>query len=87
VDLREEMPTRAKQTAKTGNFVLSLIGKGALLAAAVWDVVEIFRPLQDAETGDFVIANLAQANWPLVAIVTAGGAAVWGVCALINKNK
>ncbi len=87
VDLREAMPTRAKQTANSGSFVLSLIGKAALLVAAVWDVVEIFRPLQDAETGDFVITNLSLVNWLPVGIVTAAGVAVWGVCAIINKAK
>lgn len=87
VDLREAMPTRAKLTAKSGSFVLSLIGKAALLVAAVWDVIEIFRPLQDAESGDFVITNLALVNWLLVGIVTAVGVAVWGVCAMIGKRK
>ena len=87
VDLREEMPTRAKLTAKSGSFVLSLIGKAAVLVAAVWDVIEIFRPLQDAETGDFVITNLALVNWLLVGIVTAVGVTVWGVCAMISKAK
>ena len=87
VDLREEMPTRAKQVAKSGSFALSLIGKAALLAAAVWDVVEIFRPLQDAETGDFVITNLALVNWGVVGVVTAAGIALWGVCTLINGKK
>lgn len=88
VDLREDIPTRSKQTAKNGgSFALPLIGKAALLTAAVWDVVEIFRPLQDAETGDFVITNLSLVNWGLVGIVTAAGLAVWGVCALINKKK
>ena len=87
VDLQEEMPTRAKQTAKNGSFVLPLIGKAAVLVAAVWDVVEIFRPLQDAETGDFVITNLALVNWGLVGIVTAVGVAIWGVCAMIGKAK
>ena len=81
------MPSRAKQTAQSGSFVLSLIGKAALLAAAVWDVVEIFRPLQDAESGDFVITNLALVNWGLVGIVTAAGVAVWGVCTLIHNKK
>lgn len=87
VDLREQTPTRAKQTAKGGSFVLSLVGKAALTAAAVWDVVEIFRPLQDAETGDFVITNLSLVNWPLVGIVTAAGVALWGLCALIGRKK
>lgn len=87
VDLREEMPTRAKVTAKSGNFVLSLIGKAALLAAAVWDVVEIFRPLQDPDSGDFVITNLALVNWPLVGIVTAAGVAMWGILTLLGRGK
>ena len=85
VDLREEMPTRAK-AVQGGNFVLSLIGKAALLVAAVWDIVEIFRPLQDAETGDFIITNLALVNWPLVGIVTAAGLLVWGVCTVIGRK-
>ena len=86
VDLREQIPTRAK-AVQSSNLVLSLIGKAALLAAAVWDIVEIFRPLQDAETGDFVITNLSLVNWPLVAIITAAGAILWGVCTLINRKK
>ena len=86
VDLREQMPTRAK-AVQGGNLVLSLVGKAALLAAAVWNIVEIFRPLQDAESGDFVITNLALVNWSLVGIVTAAGVALWGVCALLNRKK
>ena len=87
VDLREEMPTRAKQTAKSGGFALALLGKAALLTAAVWDVVEIFRPLQDGDSGEFVIQNLSLVNWPLVGVVTAAGVAVWGVCAVVNREK
>lgn len=86
VDLRETIPTRAKQTAKSGGFILSLVGKAALLAAAVWDVVEIFRPLQDGDSGDFVITNLTLVNWPLVGIATAAGLCIWGVCELIRKT-
>ena len=80
------MPTRAK-AVQSGNLVLSLVGKAALLAAAVWDIVEIFRPLQDAKTGDFIITNLALVNWPLVGIVTAAGLVLWGVCTLLNRKK
>ena len=85
VDLREEMPTRAKQAAQ-GSTLLPLVGKAALLVAAVWDVVEIFRPLQDAETGDFVITNLSLVNWGLLGIVTAAGLAVWGVCTHLSRK-
>ena len=87
VDLRAATLARAKATEKKSGLALSLAGKAAILVAAVWDVVEIFRPLQDAESGDFVIDNLAQVNWLTVGIVTAAGIAVWGVCALIGKKK
>ena len=87
VDLRQQTPTRAKQTTSGGHFTLSILGKAALLTAAVWDVVEIFRPLQDGESGDFVITNLSLVNWGLVGIVTAAGVAVWGVCTLIGKKR
>lgn len=88
VDLREEMPTRSKQqTGKSGGLALNAVGKAALLTAAVWDVVEIFRPLQDADSGDFVITNLTLVNWGLVGIVTAAGVVVWGACAILGKKK
>ena len=87
VYLKSDLPTRAKQTAQGRSFLLSLIGKAALLAAAVWDIIEIFRPLQDGETGDFVITNLALVNWLPVGVVTTLGVAVWGVCTLINRKR
>ena len=87
VDLREQTPTRAKSAAvKPAAFWVGLAGSAAVLAAAVWDVVEIFRPLQDGETGDFVIRNLSLVNWPLVVIVTAVGGVIWGVCALVKRH-
>ena len=86
VDLQEQMPTRAK-TTHSGNAVLSALGRSALLVAAVWDVIEIFAPLQDAESGDFVITNLALVNWGLVGIVTAAGIAVWVVCTIFSRKK
>lgn len=87
VDLREQTPTRAKSApVKPAAFWVGLAGSAAVLAAAVWDVVEIFRPLQDGETGDFVIRNLSLVNWPLVVIVTAAGGVIWGVCALVKRH-
>ena len=88
VDLQETMPTRAKAVAVSRSaFLLSLVGKAALLIAAVWDVVELFRPLQDPDSGDFVITNLSLVNWPLMGVVTAAALAVWGVCALLARKK
>ena len=87
VDLREDTLSRAKTApVHPAAMALNLVGATALLAAAVWDVTEIFRPLQDADTGDFVITNLAMVNWPLVGIVTAAGIILWSVTALIRRR-
>ena len=86
VNLQETTLSRAPQvqTESRPAFVMGLLSGAALLATAVWDVVEIFRPLQDPETGDFIIQNLALVNWPLVLIVTVTGGVVWLVFTIIK---
>ncbi|MBQ9859249.1 MAG: energy-coupled thiamine transporter ThiT [Clostridia bacterium] len=88
VDLRGVTPARAAavQPLSRPLAVLSLLGKAALLVAAVWDVVLIFAPLQDPETGDFVIQNLSLVPWGTVGIITAAGIAVWGMLTTIAKK-
>ena len=87
VDLREQTPTRAK-TAPVKPVALwtSLVGNAVLLAAAVWDIVLIFAPLQDPETGDFIITNLSLVDWSTAGIVTAVGLALWGISLLIRRK-
>lgn len=88
VNLREQTPTRAKTAPiNRAGFALSLAGKAALLGAAVWDVVEIFSPLQNPETGDFVIQNLSLVDWPTVGIVTAVGIELWLVCEVLRLRR
>ena len=87
VDLREDTLSRAKNApVRPAAFAVGLAGAAALLVAAVWDVVEIFRPLQDPETGDFIITNLSLVNWTTVGVVTAVGVTVWGILALIRRR-
>lgn len=87
VDLREQTPTRAKNApVKPAVFWTALAGNGALLVAAVWDVVLLFAPLQDPETGDFVITNLTLVDWSTAGIVTLGGLLLWGVSLIIRRK-
>ena len=75
VDLREQTPTRAKTiTGNKAAAALSMARAACLLTGGVWFVVELFRPLQDPETGNLVLTNLSRCNWVLMAIVL--GAAV-----------
>ena len=87
VNLQETTLSRAPRRQKESRpaAVAGLLGGAALLAAAVWDVVEIFRPLQDPETGDFVIQNLSLVNWYLIGIVTAVGVLLWLICTCVRK--
>ena len=89
LDLRRPIPARAPavQAQSRPAFVLGLVSKGVLLAAAVWDVVEIFRPLQDAESGDFIIQGLQDVRWLTVAIVTVSAVLLWGLLELIRRQK
>ncbi len=77
------------QAAQTSGaaFSLALAGAGAFVAAAVTDIVLVFRHLQDAETGDFLIMGLREVSWPLVGVVTGGGVLVGGILLLLAKKK
>lgn len=69
--------TVTRPVAGSGKFDL-LAGAAGVCAvsALIVDVREIFSHLQDAETGEFIIAGLANVNWLLVGIITAIGAVV-----------
>ena len=79
VDLGDTILSRAKavQTVSRPAFWVRVLAMTALVIAAVWDIREIFKPLQNPDTGDFVITNLSLVHWQTVGIVTAIGAAVW----------
>ncbi len=75
LDLRQDTPTRAPATAplSAGALVCNLVAFAATAVAVVWDVVLVFTPLQDAESGAFVITGLADVRWSLFGIVTLVG--------------
>ncbi len=85
VDLSGERPARV--AAGTRGSVWSLVSAGAIAITAVADIVLVFRHLQDAESGDFIITGLANVDWLTVAIVTAVGAAIAAATALIGKRR
>ena len=87
LDVGSERLSRVATQGVSGRaFALSLCGKGAAAIAVIADIVLIFRHLQDAETGDFVITGLASVDWLTVGIVTAAGAVLLGVFTLLAKK-
>ncbi len=88
LDVGGERLSRVATAGMSGRaFALGLVAKGVAALTAVTDIVLIFRHLQDAETGDFLITGLANVHWLTVGIVTAVGAVMFTVLTLISKRK
>ena len=65
-----------------------IIGAGlALLAALIADTVLVFSKLQNADSGEFILASLTDVNWIAVAIVTAVAAIVAVALILVAKLR
>jgi thiamine transporter len=87
LDVGGQRLTRVSTVGVSGRaFALGLCAKGALVLAAIADVVLIFRHLQDGETGDFMITGLASVEWLTVGIITAAGALLFFVLSVIAKR-
>lgn len=88
VDFSKETPTRAKKFTTDGNIALIKVISGlSIFVGIIVDTILVFSKLQDAETGDFVITNLANVDWVAFTIVTVVciGAAV--ILHLVDKKK
>lgn len=74
LDFSSETITRTAPQAKAPDLAVlwSGIGKAALAVAVIFDILHVFASIQGEE--GFDITGIAQANWPLLAIVTAVGA-------------
>lgn len=74
IDFSKEAPTRAKSLSGEGSVaLLKLLSGLAIFAAVIVDTVLVFSKLQDSESGEFVLANLAEVDWISFAVVS-------GVC-------
>ena len=80
LDFRSPSLARVKQEKASGVGMLKAAAAGLITAALVYDVAQIFKKAQDEETGEFITANLADANWTAMAILT--GLAVIAAAAL-----
>ena len=68
MDFDKEMPVRKKKE-KGGIYYLAA-GLFAAIAL-IYDTVSIFSVLQDGESGEFMLTNIVNAPWNIVAIVSA----------------
>ena len=72
VDFSKDTPVRAKRLTQDKNIALMKLLSGlSILAAVIVDTTLVFSKLQNAETGDFSLAGLAEVDWISFAVVTA----------------
>ena len=71
VDFSKDTPVRAKRLTQDKNIALMKLLSGlSILAAVIVDTTLVFSKLQNAETGDFSLAGLAEVDWISFAVVT-----------------
>lgn len=89
LDLSRDMPARAPSAAplSRGGLALTLSAAAVAVVTAVWDVLLVFRHLQDAESGDFIITGLTQVDWVQFAVVTAVGGALTAVLYRLSRRN
>ncbi|MBS5724196.1 MAG: energy-coupled thiamine transporter ThiT [Clostridiales bacterium] len=68
------LTTLKKEAASTSMRIPHLVSGALICAAGIFDVVAVFATLQNAETGEFDITGIVDANWIAIAAVT--GAAI-----------
>ena len=87
LNFNEFMITRAApiRAALPISTVLTVIGTSGLLAAAIWDVVEIVPHLQSEEAA-ILLSGLAQADWMTMGIVTGGAILLFVVTTWIARR-
>lgn len=72
----EKLSFKANTKVRKGNLVPFYVDSTLIVATLVYVVIAIFKVIQDSETGDFVFANIKNANWLGICIVV-------GACILI----
>ncbi len=85
VDFSGNRLTALKKETVTQGRTARLISGALLCCAGIFDVVSIFKTLQNAETGEFDITGIVNTNWVAVAAVTAAAVLVCIVLVLIQR--
>lgn len=86
IDFREEKLKRvAKGDTKASSPAISIVAGLVAAGAVIYDAVEVFSHLQNAETGEFDITGLAGANWTAFIAVTVSAVVVTVLLLIVNK--
>lgn len=87
IDFREEKLKRVvKSDTKAYSPAINVVAGLVAAGAVIYDAVEVFSHLQNAETGEFDITGLAAVNWTAFIAVTVSAAVVTVLLLIVNKT-
>lgn len=86
IDFSKAVPTRNRISEKTG-YVSKTLGSLVIVFAVIFDTIKIFEVIQDENTGDFVIKNLAYANWWAIGGVSIAALVIFTAIMIVSKRK
>ena len=87
LDFRGPAITHLSSKKETKLPVLSWIAGFLIAGAVIFDVVNVFMFIQNAETGEFDVTGLVNVNWQLILIVTVICFVVAGILTIFAKKK
>ena len=86
IDFSKEIPVRAKSGAESSLAFMRPLSGLAIFVAVLVDTVLVFSELQNAETGDFDLAGLANVDWLAFSVVTAACVLTAFILYIIGKK-
>ena len=88
IDFSKEapMPFRKEEAPVGSASLYRKIGTGAVVIGFIVAVCEIFKCLQDGESGEFTFAFISEVDWLLVGIVCAVCAALFVICTIAARR-
>ena len=85
LDFRGDSITNLKKEDRAGIPVLNWVSGLIVVVAIVFDAVNIFMHLQNAESGEFDATGFASVNWKLIGVVTAVAVIIPLILLVISK--
>ena len=85
LDFRGDSITNLKKEDRAGIPVLNWVSGLIVVVAIVFDAVNIFMHLQNAESGEFDATGFASVNWKLIGVVTAVAVIIPVILLIISK--
>jgi thiamine transporter len=85
LDFRGDSITNLKKEDRAGIPVLNWVSGLIVVVAIVFDAVNIFMHLQNAESGEFDATGFANVNWKLIGVVTAVAVVIPVILLIISK--